>query len=71
MGVVLNERLGVVCWDIESEDVQGYWDAFEEKLFTVIDQIAPYSTFVNRTDVQAKTPVAITAQLNTRKKLLK
>ena len=36
MGVVLNERLGVVCWDIESEDVQGCWNAFDEKLVTVV-----------------------------------
>ena len=68
---MLNEELVNVCWDIRSEDVQGFWNAFEEKLVRVVDTVAPYSVFVNRVNVQARKPIAIAAQLNTRKKLLK
>ena len=67
----LNKKLGSVSWDIGSIDVQGYWNTFEEKLVTIVDQVAPYSTFTNRTNVKAKTPSAIKNQLSTRKKLLK
>ena len=44
----LNKKLGSVSWDIGSIDVQGYWNTFEEKLVTIVDQVAPYSTFTNR-----------------------
>ena len=61
----LNKKLGSVSWDIGSIDVQGYWNTFEEKLVTIVDQVAPYSTFTNRTNVKAKTPSAIKNQLST------
>ena len=41
----------------------GILKCFLEKLVTIIDSIAPYSPFVNWTNVQEKTPVAIIAQL--------
>jgi hypothetical protein len=42
-----NEKLGKVDRTIEASTVQAYWNAFEDKLINVIDDVLPYVTTIN------------------------
>ena len=37
----LNEKLKIINWKIEDENVQDYWNNFENKLISVVDLLVP------------------------------
>ena len=67
----LCERLGNMNWLIGIENVQEYWNVFENMLINVIDTIAPLVTFVNDVAKETKPPPHIKNAINTRQRILK
>ena len=67
----LIEKLNLVNWQIEADDVQSYWNIFETKLLKVVDELVPYKTFVNDQKTSDFKPQFIKSILQKRKRLLK
>ena len=62
-GNKLKRRIGI-------DNVQEFWNSFENKLINVIDEIVPLSTF-NRGMVKTNIPKSIKNKINKRNRLLK
>ena len=58
-------------WRIDDTSVQGYWNAFENKLIAIVDKVAPLATFVNNSCVRQDPPQGIKQKINLRKRLLR
>ena len=56
--------------NIEVEDVQQYWNVFENKIIKIIDEIIPISNFKGDV-IKEKTPKNIKNKINRRNRLLK
>ena len=67
----LNDSLEAINWQIDISDVQNFWNAFEQDLLSVVDQIVPIVEFVNNSVKNVETPCFIKRLLNTRKRLLR
>ena len=67
---LLNLKLNQVSWDIDIEDVQGFWNEFEKKLIHVVDNIVPLKEF--SLDLIAEKPDKIIKnKINKRNRFLK
>ena len=44
---LLNTKLNAVSWNIKIDRVQEFWNEFENKLITVIDDIVPLRDFTD------------------------
>ena len=42
---VLNAKLSGVNWNIDIDNVQEYWNVFENKLIKVVDELVPLTSF--------------------------
>ena len=68
----LQQKLLIQNWDIENEDVQGFWNSFESILVTVIDELAPVQCIPDKLNVrEIKIPIPIKNKINRRDRLLK
>ena len=68
----LNIKLSETNWQIEHDDVQGYWNCFESKLVNITDELAPVElipTKQNTRDIAITT--SIKNKINRRDRLLK
>ena len=43
----LIDKLTVINWQIEADDVQSYWNIFENKLLKAVDELVPYKIYTN------------------------
>jgi hypothetical protein len=43
----LNEKLSSEDWLFEEDQVQDYWNIFEDKLITIMDELIPYERSIN------------------------
>ena len=68
---ILNESLNAINWHTDISDVQNFWNAFEQDLLSVVDQIVPVVEFTNNSVKNTETPSSIKRCLNTRKRLLR
>ena len=66
----LNLKLSQVDWHIKADDVQAFWNIFENKLINVVDDVVPYVKFVNNLSTKTACPPFIKNKLNKRKRLL-
>ena len=65
-------KLAETNFNFTTDDSQSYWDLFENKLITIVDEIVPLTPFIlNQTLSSAKPPKNIKHKLNLRKRLLK
>ena len=67
----LLSNLEKVKWQLDIEDVQSYWNVFEQELITVVDSVAPLATFSNNNIKNPDLPRAIISKQYYRKRLLK
>ena len=67
----LCEILGNINWNIGIENVQEYWNVFENMIINVVDKLAPLVTFVNDVAKETKPPFHIKRAINIRQRLLK
>ena len=42
---ILNAKLSSTEWNIDIDDVQNYWNAFENRLINIVDEIVPLAAF--------------------------
>jgi hypothetical protein len=63
-------KLAQVDWNIKLDDVQGFWNSFENKLINVIDEIVPMKTMLNNVQGRDSIPRPIKLKINQRKRLL-
>ena len=63
--------LSEMDWNLEGDQVQDYWNNFESKLVEVVDQIIPFTEYINNTTIKTKIPPSIKKMMNIRKRLLK
>ena len=67
---LLNLKLNQVNWEIDIDDVQGFWNEFESKLICVVDLIVPLKGF--SLDLIAEKPdKVIKNKINKRNRLLR
>ena len=66
----LCNELSLIDWNLNIDDVQGFWNALEAKLISVIDNIIPMTKFVNNT-IKERISSAIKNKINIRNRLLK
>ena len=67
----LINKLNLVNWQIEADDVQSYWNIFESKLLAVVDELVPYKIYNNVETNSCHKPQFIKNILSERKSLLK
>ena len=67
----LCDMLSILDWNINVDDVQEYWNIFENMLIDVIDNLAPLITFVGNEAKETKPPKPIKNAINVRHRLLK
>ena len=67
----LCSKLNSIDWNIEYDDVQGYWNCFESKLVEAIDVIAPIELQKHRVERNHTIPSVIKNKINRRDRLLK
>ena len=67
----LLSALSVLDWNIQIENVQDFWNVFENMLINVVDAIVPLTDFVNNIAKNTKPPKEVTNMLNVRKRYLK
>ena len=68
----LNVKLSQTDWNIENEDVQGYWNCFESKLIQIIDELAPVQLIADKQNTRENNiPSNIKNKINRRDRLLK
>jgi len=63
--------LSVLDWGIDIDNVQEYWNVFENLLINVVDVVAPLTEFVNNIAKNTKPPKEVNNLLNVRKRYLK
>ena len=63
-------KLAQVDWNINIDDVQGFWNSFENKLINVIDEIVPMKPMLNNVQGRDSIPRPIKLKINQRKRLL-
>ncbi len=63
--------LSVLDWSINIENVQEYWNVFENLLKNVVDAVAPLTEFVNNIGKNTKPQKEVNNLLNVRKCYLK
>jgi hypothetical protein len=63
--------LSVLDWGIDIDNVQEYWNVFENLLINVVDAVAPLAEFVNNIAKNTKPPKEVNNLLNVRKRCLK
>jgi hypothetical protein len=63
--------LSKIDFSIDVQNVQNYWNLFEQKLLTVIDVIVPYTKFCNGEIAQRNVGNKMKTFQNARKNLLK
>ena len=68
---LLCQSLNNTNWEIYNDDVQGYWNEFENRLINVVDSIVPTQEFKSNSGDTAPIPAGIKNQMNLRKKLLR
>ena len=66
----LNEKLRSVDWNINIDNVQEFWNVFENNLIRVVDEIVPLTDFVGNV-VKSNIPKNIKNKINKRNRLLK
>ena len=52
---VLNEKLSSMDWNINIDNVQEFWNVFENNLIRVVGEIVPFTDFVSNL-VKSKIP---------------
>jgi hypothetical protein len=67
----LSSALSMLDWNINIENVQEYWNVFENMLIDVVDEIVPLTDFVNNVAKNTKPPKEVNNMLNVRKRYLK
>ena len=67
----LCQSLADTDWNIENDDVQGYWNEFENRLINVVDNILPLLETRPFSNTPDKIPNNVKTQINLRKNLLK
>ena len=67
---LLNEKLSSVDWNIDIEDVQDFWNVFENKLIKIVDEIVPMTQFDGNI-IKERIPKLIKNKINRRNRLLK
>ena len=66
----LCENLALVDWHCDYDDVQSYWNNFENKLLAVIDNLVPLTSFSNHITTKQTLPASIKSKINLRKRLI-
>ena len=66
----LNDELKKVDWNINIDDVQQYWNAFENELIKIVDRIVPLVDYSNNI-VKLKPHRSIKNKINKRNRLLR
>ena len=67
----LCNELSAVDWDLGINDVQQYWNVFENLLVNIVDKVAPLATFTNNKITNIDLPNSIKNILNKRHRFLK
>ena len=67
---LLNVKLAEVDWNIQIDDVQEFWNAFESLLIKIVDEIVPLTEF-NGNIINEMTPKLIKNKINKRNRWLK
>ena len=67
---ILHEKLCSVDWNIDIDTVQEFWNEFEFKLISIIDDIVPLCDF-SGTIIKEPTPRIVKNKINKRNRLLK
>ena len=57
-------------WNIDIEDVQDFWNVFENKLIKIVDEIVPMTQFDGNI-IKERIPKLIKNKINRRNRLLK
>ena len=58
-------------WNIENDDVQGFWNKFESNMIDIIDEICPVIETIRKTNLIKKIPSHIKRKINRRNNLSK
>ena len=56
---------------VDEDQVQDYWNIFEDKLITIMDELIPYERSINLVHKSEKNSTFINNKLNKSKRLLK
>ena len=67
---LLNLELAKIDWNIGVDDVQQYWNIFEDRLIKIIDSLVPLVDHHNNV-IKEKVPWNIKNKINKRNRLLK
>ena len=67
---LLHVKLASVDWDFGIENVQDFWNVFENKLIKIIDELVPLTQFDGNI-IKDKIPKLIKNKINKRNRLLK
>ena len=69
-GEILNIKLNQVNWDLDIDDVQGFWNEFESKVIKIVDEIVPLKEFALDLVIE-KPDKVVKNKINKRNRLLK
>ena len=67
---LLYEMLRNIDWEVDIDNVQEFWNVFENKLIKVVDKLVPLTSFVGTT-VKSNVPKNIKNKINKRNRLLR
>ena len=68
---ILNDELKICKFDLGIEDVQGFWNAFENEIIRVVDKVIPYTEFINNCTSATYTNNIVKPKINKKRRLIR